>query len=169
MAASPGSRPRLRIPRSPLEKILEVLCVLGLAFIIATLALSWSRIPATIPTHFNAAGQPDSYGGKGTLFVSPVIACVLYGLLTLLSFFPQVFNFPWAITAQNAWEQYRLARAMLAWLKVELIAIVAYINWLLLQTSLGQASGLGFWFLPVALVAVFATIGVYLRLLYRAR
>jgi uncharacterized membrane protein len=169
MAGPQGNRPKLHIPRSPLEKALELVSVLGMIVIALTLLLSWSGIPATIPTHFGVSGQPNSYGSKATLLLLPGIAVFLYALLTTLSFFPQVYNFPWRITEQNAWAQYRLARQMLGWLKAELIATFAWLNWEIIQTALGKANGQVFWFLPVALVVVFGTLGLYLRLLYRAR
>ena len=169
MEISNQKRPKPHIPRTPLEKTLEVLGVLGVLFIVGSLAFSWSSVPDTIPTHFNAAGQANAYGSKDTLFTLPAITVVLYVLLTVVGFFPYIFNFPWRITEQNAEAQYRLAHTMLAWLKVELVALLGFIHWSLLQAALGQSEGLSIWFLPVGLVVVFGTIGVYIRLLYRAR
>jgi uncharacterized membrane protein len=163
------NRPKLTLPRSPLEKVLEVVGVLLLLFMVGLLLVSWPSVPETIPTHFNAAGQPDNYGGKGSLVVVPIVALVLYALLTVVSFFPQVFNFPWRITEQNAEAQYRLARTLLTWLKVELLATMTYILWMQTQAALNHLPGLGFWFLPVALVVIFGTIGWGIRLMYRAR
>ena len=50
-------------------------CML-LAYVIV-LACIWSRIPGTVPTHFNAAGIVDSYGGKGSLWIEVIVAAVI--------------------------------------------------------------------------------------------
>ena len=47
------------------DKILEYLCRIILAGTLVFLIAYWSRIPAQVPTHYNAAGEIDSWGGKG--------------------------------------------------------------------------------------------------------
>ena len=37
--------------------------IMLLTYIIVLISI-WSRIPDTVPTHFNAAGVADSYGSK---------------------------------------------------------------------------------------------------------
>ena len=169
MDALHQKRPKRRVPRSAVEWGLELIGVFWLLFLGGTLAFSWSSLPARVPTHFGVSGQADSYGDKMALLALPVITVVLYVLLTALSFFPQFFNFPWPITEDNATAQYRLARTMLGWLKVELVAIFAYINWQIIQAAQGHAPGLGLWFLPVVLLIVFGTLAWHIRLLYQAR
>ena len=38
----------------------------------------YGKIPERIPTHWNAEGQIDAYGGRITLFIIPVISFLLY-------------------------------------------------------------------------------------------
>jgi uncharacterized membrane protein len=41
------------------------------------------RLPARIPTHFNLAGQPDSWGTPAMLLLLPALGVGLYLLMTL--------------------------------------------------------------------------------------
>jgi hypothetical protein len=66
------------------------------------------------------------------------------------------------ITAENAERQYRLARQFLAVLKAELIWVFTLINWASIGVALERCNGLGIFFLPVFLIIVFGTIGVYI-------
>ena len=45
--------------------------IMLLTYIIVLISI-WSRIPDTVPTHFNAAGVADSYGSKRNLVFEPV-------------------------------------------------------------------------------------------------
>lgn len=90
-------------------------------------------------------------------------------MLTIVSRYPHKFNYLWPITAQNAAEQYRLARSLLAWLKVEMIALFGFLEWVTIRTALKQGEGLGFLFLPVVLGLIFGTLGIYFYFAYRNR
>jgi uncharacterized membrane protein len=48
-----------------------------LALIVAATALVYPDLPATIPTHWNAAGQADGHGPRATIFLQPAIAALL--------------------------------------------------------------------------------------------
>ncbi|WP_370450927.1 DUF1648 domain-containing protein [Olivibacter sp. XZL3] len=69
-----------------------------------------ARIIGDVPTHFDVAGNPDDFGGKGALTALPIYATILYLFLTLLSYFPQYFNYLEEITVDNAEFQYRRER-----------------------------------------------------------
>jgi len=56
-------------------------------FILAPLVLiaaRWNDYPDKIPTHWNAKGEVDDYGGKWAVFLSPMINAGTYLLLLLL-------------------------------------------------------------------------------------
>ncbi|HLG03920.1 MAG TPA: SdpI family protein [Bacteroidia bacterium] len=46
--------------------------------------LNWDKFPDKIPTHWNASGEVDSYGGKGALFIGPLVNLGVYLLLLFL-------------------------------------------------------------------------------------
>ncbi|MGJ7918049.1 SdpI family protein [Massilia sp. LXY-6] len=51
-----------------------------LVLVVAATALAYPDLPATVPTHWNAAGQVDGQGPRSTIFLQPVIM----GLLLLM-------------------------------------------------------------------------------------
>lgn len=62
--------------------------IMLLTYIIVLISI-WSRIPDTVPTHFNAAGVADSYGSKRNLVFEPVLAAFLLLFLSLRKEFRQ--------------------------------------------------------------------------------
>lgn len=165
----PNERPILDLPYAPQDLALEAVAMGGLLLTIGMLLLFWSSLPPLIPTHFGVSGQVDTWGDKRTLLILPAASLILYLTLTIVSRYPHRFNYFWSITAQNAREQYRLARSLLAWLKAETIILFAYLGWMIIRIALGQAQGLAFLFLPVVLVMIFSTSGFYFYYAYRAR
>ena len=154
-------RPILDVPLSSLEKFLEALAVIGILLNIIFIAMFWTELPNKIPTHFGAAGAPDGWGGKGMLLFLTWTNIMLYLLLTIVNKFPHTFNYPVKITPENALKQYHLARYLLLFLKTETVLLFTYILWGTIQVALGKAEGLGILFLPIILVIIFGTIGVY--------
>jgi uncharacterized membrane protein len=60
----------------------EIISLLFIAAAFIFAIISWNRVPARLPIHWNAAGQPDGYGGKFEgLLLTPLIALGLYLLL----------------------------------------------------------------------------------------
>src|SRR5690606_29548471 len=45
---------------------------------------AWGSVPETVPTHWNASGEVDGWGSRSTLFLLPVAAALLWGLIVLL-------------------------------------------------------------------------------------
>ena len=159
----------LDLPFTSQDLALEAAAIGGLLLSIGMLILFWSQLPASVPTHFGVSGDVDGWGDKRTLLIFPSVSLILYVMLTIVNWYPHKFNYPWPITAQNARDQYQLARSLLAWLKVETIMLFAFLEWTTIRTALGQVNGLGVIFLPFVLVIIFGTVGIYFYNAYRAR
>ncbi|MGI6679205.1 MAG: DUF1648 domain-containing protein [Dehalobacterium sp.] len=162
-------RPVLEIPRTYEDWFLDVISIIGLILMASCLIYYWPILPSTIPTHFNASGVPDSWGGKSTLLLLPVGALVMYVLFFVINFFPHIYNYPWPITEKNARAQYRLARSLLGWMKAEIIWLFLYITWVTVLVALGRQDGMGPAFIFVSLGVIFGTVGVYFFRAARAR
>ena len=52
-------RPVLKIPRSPLENVTEVLAVLGILAHVLILVYYWPALPDVIPTQLGNSGEAD--------------------------------------------------------------------------------------------------------------
>lgn len=156
-----NKRPLREIPLSPWDQVLEVLSVILLLVAIFSVIQAWRILPESLPTHFGPSGTPDAWGGKYTIILLPGISLGLYLLLTVLSHYPHIYNYPCRITEENASAQYRMAQTFMRVLKLEMMALFTYIEWGTIQVALGKAGGLGGWLLPVTMIPIFGTVGVY--------
>lgn len=132
----------LKIPRSCLEIITEVIAVLGLLAHAFFLFYYWPALPDVIPTHFGFSGEADAWGSKSSLVFLLAVNIGLYLMMTVANLFPHIFNFVVEITEKNAREQYYNARLMMNFLKAETVWIFAYLGWGTIQAALGKAPGL---------------------------
>jgi hypothetical protein len=98
-----------------------------------------------------------------------IIGVVLFTLLSVLSQFPHIFNYPWPITDANARRQYAISRQMLSAVKLALVATFTYITWSMIGTALGRQHGLGLGFIMIEPPLLFAIIGLYLFKAKRAQ
>ncbi len=97
--------------------------IMLLTYIIVLISI-WSRIPDTVPTHFNAAGVADSYGSKRNLVFEPVLAAFLLLFLSLMERIPAIWNFPVAVTEENRERLYKIAMIMMGGIKVLVTALL---------------------------------------------
>jgi uncharacterized membrane protein len=152
---TPEERPKLKIQLSPRDQVLELLGWGVLLALWVWTGTSYSNLPDTIPTHFNAAGEADDYGRKASIFGLPVVASLLYIGLTLLNRVPHIFNFPTPVTQENALIQYTNATRMIRYLRLILVLVFAGISYQTIQQANGTGEGLGVWFLPLTLGLIF--------------
>jgi uncharacterized membrane protein len=148
-------RPKLTLIPTTADKLVEVLGWLILLFLWVLTFSHFSSLPDTIPTHFNTAGEVDGFGSKASIIGLPVIASLLFIGLTVLNRYPHSFNYPTAITQDNALRQYTLATRILRYLKLVLVLVFGGIEFMTIQNATGKGAGLGVWFLPLTLVLVF--------------
>jgi uncharacterized membrane protein len=164
-----GKRPILDIPYSQPEATLEVIAAVGVLTLIILGIVSWPELPDEIPSHFGASGIPDAWSSKLSIWLLPGIGAGLFALLTIVSKFPHTFNFPWAVTDENAEKQYQIGRTMVVSLKAELVWLFAYMEFGIIQAAMGKTNGLGMAFVPITLIVVFGTVAICLVKGYKAR
>jgi len=117
------ARPKIKLVLTTTDKVFEIIGWLALLMLWILTIINYSNLPNMIPIHYNGAGQADGFGGKGVLFMLPLIASVLFIGLTLLNKFPHVFNYPTSITTENALRQYSNATRMIRYLKFIIVFI----------------------------------------------
>lgn len=150
--------------KHPLDKLMNRMSLLVLLGTALFLALYWRHIPQEVPMHFNAAGQIDRWGSKAELLILPVIAWLLYLLMTVVEQFPGAWNTGVKVTEENRERVYALLGHMLSTLKFLIMVMFA---WITLWCAL--AKPLPVWFLPVVLGAVFGDMIYWLVRVFRAR
>jgi uncharacterized membrane protein len=159
-----GPRPRIKLKLSSHDYVIEFVALFFLIILIAIPLFSYNKLPESIPTHFNAAGQPDGFGGRHSLFILPITSFFIYLLLTIVAAFPHIYNYPVTITSENAEVQYRLATRLLRILKSVILILFSFISWMSVRSALGNVSGLGKAFLPVFIILIFGVVIIYLVL-----
>jgi uncharacterized membrane protein len=156
------NRPRVKIELDISDWIIEIIGATFLVLMILYPLYYYNELPYTIPIHFNISGQADRFSHKSTLWALPAIGLVMYIGLWILNKYPHIFNYPTEITAENASRQYRKATKLIRTLNMLVAASFFYIVYAIIQTATNKQDGLGSYFLPVFLVAIFGTISIYL-------
>lgn len=157
-----NKRPKISLPMTSINIIAEILSILIMIGTVIIAITSWAKLPQTIPTHFNATGQIDGYGSRTSIFILLPITILMYTGLTILEKFPHVYNYVVEINAVNAKKQYLLARSFIKFLKLEIIMLFSYIEYAIISSALNNKLTLGAWFLPITLLAIFGTLGIYI-------
>jgi uncharacterized membrane protein len=162
-------RPRLNIPRAQLEVFCDLIAAAVVIGITAYLIAIWASLPATIPVHFNFAGQVDRWGSRNVLFLTSAVVLAMYIGLSILQRFPHIYNYPFGLTPENVHRQYQLARQLLTFIKTEIVCLFAFIQWQTVSVARGSGETLGIWFLPFMMLVLFGTIAYYLVQASRAK
>jgi len=154
-----------------MRKVLELLALAALA---VQAVLTWRAflgpdpLPARVPLHFDVAGNPDGWGTPASLLFFPGIAVFIYLLFTVVTRFPSAFNYPVRVTPMNRARLQELALGMIAWLKAELIWLFAAIQWSVVESARRHISLAPAAFMPIAIIAVFATVGWHIAAMFRS-
>ena len=155
------NRPVVRPDLSPADWLIEALALIMLGIFLGYVVYQYPKLPASIPTHFNASGIADDYGSKSSLIAFTVIALAIYVMMTLINLIPYTFNFPGKITPANAMHEYTLATRLIRVLKAIIVTLFFFICLFTTRIVSHQASGLGIWFMPIFLALVFIPIVIY--------
>jgi hypothetical protein len=148
---------------------LAALAVLIGLWLLTACDISGSRpLPDRIPMHFDAAGRANGWGSRAGLWLLPSVATGLYLLMSLVERFPSAFHFPVRVTRENRSRLEQLALAMIAWLKVELVSFLAWIQLITLRLARAGQGTLSTWFVPLTLGVVFFTIGWHIFAMVKA-
>lgn len=160
------SQPKLSIPKTQVDYILIGIGLVGVFAMLGLTAFYYEQLPDQIPTHFNATGQPDSYGEKSTLWFLVIAGIVIYALILLVNRAPHIVNYSVPITPENAPRQYQNLQRMNRSMAAIISLCLAYILYAIIEMSLGDRESLGPWFVLLFLGLIFGVIGYYL---YRAK
>jgi hypothetical protein len=166
-----GARPRLDLPFDRFEIAINALTILGLLVELGLAIWGFASLPDRIPIHFDAAGEANGWGGPGWLLAMPAISATTVVPLLFLQRFPHVYNYPWAITPQNAPRQYRLARRLLAGVALASMLVMSLVLLTILDAArapeaVGSNRG---WLFPLVLLLPLVPLAIYFPAARRAR
>jgi len=153
-----------------MRKILEAiaLAALTLSFWITWHALTGPyRLPGKIPTHFDAGGNPNGWGSSSTLLALPVVALLLYLIMTAASRLPMAFNSTGRISAEKSASIQILTLQMVTWIKTELVCLFAGLQGLIVNGARTGRAALPPLMMPMALVVIFGTVAWHFVAVFR--
>lgn len=153
-----------------MRKLFEVVALLAL---IATAWLAWgavygpNRLPDRIPTHFDAAGNPNGWGSPSMMMLMPVIAFATWLTLTVVSRFPAAFHYPVSAVPELLPRLQSLTQQMLVVLKAELTCLFAALQWIFIRSARTGDGHLFGAILPIVLAGVLGTVAWYIFAIFR--
>ena len=144
------------------DTIMEYLCRIMLIGTLIYLIVCWSTIPDQIPTHYNAAGEIDDWGGKGMIWFTVIISWALYLGISFVERYPDIWNTGVEITRKNSEKVYRLLKYLI---RTSKLIMTAVFSTLIIFPAMEKP--LPGWFTPVYLIlltgnAVFWLIRIFL-------
>ncbi len=156
------ARPKIKLKPGPIDKTLEILGMIGVLLLIGLPVYYFSSLPDTIPMHYGFTGKPDGFGGKATIWITPIMGFLMYAGMTVLNKFPHIFNYPVEITPENAEKQYRIATRAIRLLITVMVYFFCYSTYTTIRIAVEEQSGLGSYYLLIFLTTIFGIIGALL-------
>lgn len=136
------------------EKLLDYLPFIILVLLWIFILVKFSSLPDTIPTHFNFKGEVDGYGNKSSILFVPALASILIVLLSVLSRYPQYYNYAVKITPENKAFQYRNGINMIQTLKLSLSIVFSILTFIIYKNVNNQFEEGNRWLLPIIILSV---------------
>jgi len=127
------------------KKHMALFCVLSFLLIVTVwvFALDYPSLPERVPTHFDAAGNPDAWGSKATLLLFPGLQVLFFGISLIVYRYPNYANIPFTIALKYLPREimekaYELMRDTI----LITMCITSFLMLYLSRESLGVAKGL---------------------------
>lgn len=151
-------QPEIELKPERIDIILEVLGFTALALLWLLIIWEYMNLPDIIPIHFDMRGKPDDFGDKSAILGMPVISTFIFFILSIVQQRPQFFNFPVAITPENAKRQYTIAVRVMRILKGGIPMLFLMIELFSRNTKPGEQDMM----LPVFFTFLFILVGYLL-------
>jgi Protein of unknown function (DUF1648) len=154
-----------------MRRLLQAISLAALAIL---LWITWSalygpnRLADRIPTHFGPDGQPNAWGDPKMLLMLPAVAVFLYILMTVAGRFPNAFNYPVRVTAQNRPRLQRIALNLIAFVAAETVSLFAALQYFIVRGVRTGHSALPPAFMLMAIVVIFFTMAMHIAAMRRA-
>ena len=154
-----------------MHKYLDAISIAALAALLAFTGFALygpDRLPDRIPTHFDQLGRADTWTTPSSFEVLPVIAVIVYLVLSVVTAFSWLAKNAAQKNSDSAPGLEAIFLKLITWVKAELIGVFAYIQISSIQAVRRQelaSSWLGWWIL---LTALLVTIVWYVAHMFRA-
>lgn len=162
------NHPEIKIKPEAVDIALEVTGYAGLAVLWIFVSIMYYKLPDMVPIHFDLAGEPTDFGPKNISFLMPIIASLQFLILSVVQEYPEQFNYPIQITAENAERQYRNAVRMMRAVRVVLVAVFLTVEVYSDKEYLGLVFN-GYLLMPVVLAILILPMSYFIIRSYRMR
>lgn len=155
---------KIKVNRTPEGNIFEFAFLVLLIAVWVFIIIALQKAPDIVPTHFDAAGRPNSYGSKFGILIPTIITTIAAVSMMVCAYFPHKINLPTQITTPH---QYELAIRMLRIMGLILLALTASIGYMSLVLGAHGAPSA----VPILAVVglLFVVIIVFTFLIYKAK
>lgn len=150
-------RPKMEIPKTKAEWLMDMIGYIALAIMLIVLFMNWRELPNEVPAHFDGSGNVDRWGSKWELLILPGIGIVMHFFLMIFENFPETHNYPARINESNAEVFYRNSRQTLNYMRNIINILFAYIVYRSVTIALGDAATIG-WPFFVIMAALFGVL-----------
>jgi len=144
-----NNNPKIKVKPTQFTKILEITNYFLIVIFWNFTSIAYKYLPEEIPTHYNGLGEVDAYGDKSSIFILPLIATVLFVIVSITAKKPHTFNYAVVITSENVEAQYKNAMRLMQSVNLFMLLIFIFIDYKTIQIALNKADSLGVWFLPI--------------------
>jgi uncharacterized membrane protein len=166
----PSPRPILDLPKSRLDKVLELFAFMALCLLIGVVAGHYYYLDEEIPVDFDINGVAVQYGSRATVWTLPIIGIVMYIFLTLISRVPHLFKYPFEITYENAERVYRAGRAFITFTKGWVTLVLAGIAYHMVDHAANGKSKLdNYSFVGLLIMFLIAPAIAFIWIFYQRR
>ena len=88
------------------------------------------------------SSHESDWGTRARLLEVPAVMAVLFAFGFLAAKYSGLLNFPVRVTSENYDQLQTLAKSMISWLKAEVLALFAWLQFVLIQEARGSRSGI---------------------------
>ncbi len=159
---STESRPKYTPIPTKADSVLQFVGIFLIILIWVSAFSFYFRLPEIISVHFNLYGEMDRMGSKNHLILIPIIATFLFVLMTILLRYPESYNYPVKITAENAQKQYQRAIRLIRWLNFSLGLIFNSVLWMMFVSAQSTSNIWNLLFIPAVILLSIIPLIFYL-------
>ncbi len=160
-----NQNPKIELPLTRNEKILETLGYLTLAALWLSVIINYFDLPDQIPS----VGKADQYRGRNSIFIFPIICTFLFLLVSLRGKNPEDFFYKVKITEENREALYRNQLNFIRVSKIMVSSLFLLISLKTTQLSKSGSEELGIGFLLLCTTIILLPVGYFTYKSYKLK
>lgn len=144
------------------DLILEILGIIGILTLLVLPIIFYTDLPDSLPRHYGSDGLPDAFGGKGVIWVLPIVGFVMYLVIRFISTLPEQINLPLKENPEDSEFKQKKYGRMIRILNVGIVFTFLFFTFNTIQIGLGNQTQLPSSFKPLTLLFIVGVISIFL-------